>query len=608
MRWIFTAVAVVVLLTPGAASGDLQEDHPEWFGYTAPLDPGVPIRWSPTYARAWMAPDLGDAWHAALLGAMIPEAQLTILARGEQNQLDLYVWMESEDLLPAEHGWIDLEAVDSPYAGEWGPVALRLGDEEGTAMLLDGRYYSLRPSDDAAPGRMAEAAGAPLHRIPLFFSGAQIQGTSDGLCLVGPELFNLNIGHTAEEIHFALRGYAGCERVVEVPAPADMYKKKPMDLYLRLSGAKASAGDGTSWGVLLGDTSSWSLSLQEGLDEIRGVLEAVDGGGLVTVTDVPWPESVDGTVRSYLPFIALDGALVLPVYMGLPTMEEAVTQILLQELGDVEIRTLPSDLAAQLEIWPSRIVGGGAGEPWSDLQSPEILCDSGDPTDCGDCLPECGAVQAICTVGPDGPVVDACVEGPDGCLDRLQELCPEEQICVDGACEDPPATCDTLPAGGICDGSVLVRCVAGQVIEIDCAQELELCGYEESGEAACFKPCEGGCQIPGETSCGETATAVLTCEVGPEGCPEWVEALCPASEICEDGVCVAAAADGPDHDGGVVLDTAGDGPSVNAGYGRHDGCGVGVCSRRGGSALWFLILILGLLVRRYPLYKHHPLP
>ncbi len=608
-------IVVLMLIWPGVALGDLPEDHPEWFGYTAPLEVEDPIRWPATFGRVWMAPDVGDTYHAALLGSLRPEAQVTVLARGSQNQLDLYSWMADEALEPAQHGWVDVEILETSFAGEWGPVALQTGDDH--AFLLDGGYYSLRPGDDVATGRIAEAAGAPLHRIPLFLTRTHLQGTADGLCLVGPEIYNMNFGHTAVEIDYALRMYAGCNTLIAIPAPLGELKKKPMDLYVRLTGAKASSGDGDSWGVLLGDASSWSLSLQEGLDEIRAVLEAAGGGGLTTVIDVPWPETQDGVVRTYLPFIALDGAVVLPTYMGMPTTEEAVIGIFLQELGDVEIRTVPTDLAAALENWPSRIIGGGTAGPWADLSSAELLCDFGNPSDCGHCMPECGEVQSVCITGLDGPTIEGCVEGQDGCMDLLYEPCPEGQICEDGACEDPPTTCDTLPEGGICDASVVVKCVAGQVIEIDCSQVFQLCGHEENGEAACFSPCTGGCQTPGETACDEDgpSSILLTCEVAPEGCPEWIESLCPAGQVCDDGACREAAMDAGGGDGGGdsggVIDGWGDGPSVNAGYDGKDGCNCRVGSCPTGGLMHLLILLLaGLLfvVLRRLLYKAHPLP
>ncbi|MFH1529173.1 MAG: hypothetical protein ABIK09_00395 [Pseudomonadota bacterium] len=607
-RFASTLVAFVVFSSSGVALGGLPEDHPEWFGYTAPLGLEAPIRWPAVYERAWMAPVVGDPYHATVLAALRPGAELTILARGAQNQLDLYTWMEGLALEPSQHQWVDVETLDTSLAGEWGPVALGVGDAE--AFLLDGRYYSLRPADDAAAGRFAEDRGAPLHRIPLFLSRTHIQGTTDGLCLVAPEIYNMNIGHNAAEIDHALRVYAGCTTIVAVPAPSDEFKKKPMDISLRLTGVEASSGDGGAWGVLLGDSSAWSLSLQAGQEEVRAVLEAAGGAGLMTVIDMPWPETLDGTVRTYLPFVALDGAVVVPTYMGVPTIEEAMIGILLQELGAVDIRTVPSDLAATLEAWPSRLVGGGAGAPWADLPVAELLCESGEPLDCGQCMPECGEVLTFCVEDPAGPAVAGCVEGMDGCLDLLLAPCDEGLICEDGACTEPPTTCETLPAGGICEGNILVRCVAGQVIEVDCSQDFKLCAFEESGEAACFSPCTGGCQVPEETRCSDDgAGLLLTCTISPEGCPEWVESFCPALLSCEDGACVEVTADVVVGEIVEIGDVEGDAPSVNAGYHGKDGCRAGTGSAAGPGGI-LVILLAGLLavgIRR-PLYKAPPLP
>jgi hypothetical protein len=602
-RVLFT-VALLIAMAPGHARGDLPDEHPEWFGYTAPIEGVGPLGWIGTKGRIWIAPTVGDSYHLALLGALRPGAAVTILAQGGQGQLDLYTWMDDEGLEPAQHGWIDVEVLDTAYAGEWGPVALRTENDE--AILLDGRYYSLRPSDDAAPGRIATIEDAPLHRIPLFLSAAHLQGTGDGLCVAGPEIYNMNVGHTAAEIDYALREYAGCAAIIALPAPSEEFKKKPMDLYVRLTGAKASA-DAEAWGVFLGDASGWSLSLQEGQDAIRGVLEAAGGAGTTAVIDVPWPETKDGTIRSYLPFVALEGALVLPTYMGMPTTEEGVREVLAQELGDVAIRAVPADLAAALEAWPSRLIAGGAGGPWAEVPAPEQLCASGDPSDCAQCLSECGEVETTCVVTADGPTLGGCVVGADGCLDRLFEPCPEGKICEDGACADPPTTCETLPPGGICEDNVVVKCVGGQLVEVDCSPDFHLCGYEETGEAACFAPCGGGCQIPGETRCGDgEAGILLTCTLGPEGCPEWVESLCPDGQRCDAGVCTETVLDVVEGVDGVEdLDAGGDGPAITAGYSGKDGCGVrdGPASPAG----LLLLLLAGTILRRF-LYKRLALP
>ena len=611
MRRLIPLAVLFIFLVPAGAVADLPDEHPEWFGYTAPLETQEALRLSSLVERAWVGPEVGDSYTAALLTALRPETQVTILARGGEDQVALYEWLDDEGLAPAELSWLDVEALDTPYAGEWGPMVLTVG-ESAAAALMDGRYYSLRPADDAVPGRISDAAGAPLHRIPLFVSRAHLQATPDGLCLAGPEIYNMNIGHSAAEIDYALRTYAGCVAVVAVPAPADELKKKPMDLYLRVTGVKASAGDGGAWGVFLGDTSGWSLSLQQGLDEIRDILDAVDAEKALVVVGVPWPETVDGAIRSYLPFVRMDGAVVVPTYMGVPTAEEAMKVVLQAELGPVEIRDLPSDLAAQFERWPSRLVAGGTAAAWADLDAPEQLCPSGDPADCGQCLPECETPTAICRDGPDGPGVDACVLGPDGCLDEDYTPCPEGQICTEGACEDPPTTCDTLPAGGICQGNTVVRCIAGQVVEVDCLQDSKLCGYDEDGIAACFSPCAPGCETPGETTCGEAAAALLTCEVGPEGCPEWVESLCPAGWICSDGACIEGSldvveGDAGTADGGTAGDLTGDTPSVNAGYGGSGGCkGCVIGSRPEESLASALLVLLAMLA--CGLYKRRSLP
>ncbi len=606
MRRLITLAVLFICLAPAGAEADLPDEHPEWYGYTAPFETQETLRLSSLVERAWVAPEAGDYYAAALLAALRPEAQVTILARGGEDQLALYEWLEDEDLHPAELNWLDVEALDTPYAGEWGPTVLFVG-ESATSALLDGRYYSLRAADDAVPGRISDAAAAPLHRIPLFLSSAFFQATPDGLCLAGPEIYNMNIGHGAAEIDFALRTYAGCVAVVAVPTPANDLKKKPMDLYLRLTGEKASAGDGTAWGVFLGETSGWSLSLQQGLDDIRDILNAVSGDEAFIVVEIPWPETADGAIRSYLPYVRIDGAVIVPTYMGVPTAEETMTATLLAELGPVEIRGVPSDLAAQLERWPSRLVAGGTAAAWADLEAPEQLCPSGDPADCGQCLHECGVLSATCHDGPDGPGIDACIEGADGCFDKDYSPCPDGQICTEGACEDPPTTCDTLPAGGICQGNTVVRCIAGQVVEVDCLQDSKLCAYEEDGTAACFFPCGPGCETTGETTCGEAAAAVLTCEVGPEGCPEWVESLCPAGQICLDGACIEGSldvqqGDADTGDGGPAGDWSSDATSVNAGYGGSGGCTGCVISTRPekslASALLVLLALFGCLYKR----------
>ncbi|MBM4372979.1 MAG: agmatine deiminase family protein, partial [Deltaproteobacteria bacterium] len=454
----------------------LPEEHPEWFGYTAPL--GVDASWAGGWTRTWIAPVPGSVHQASLVAALAEHSDLTILAQGDEDHLALYEWLSDEGLSPKDMGWMDVTSLETRAAGEWGPFVLT--SPEGN-LLLDGRYYALRPNDDAAAGRLAEAEAAPLQRAPLFLSRSHLQGRSDGLCLAGPEIWNMNLGFTAAEITHTLHAWAGCQVLLSVPAPSADFKKRPMELYVRLE----------EQGVLLADSSGWSASLQLGLEEIRAVLEAAAASSPLTIHEVPWPADLDGATRSYLALVPLADAVIVPTYSGTSATESEALDVLAAFWPDRTLVTVPADAAAPLDQWPSHLVMGAAPGTWADLPSAEILCEGASPADCDLCLDECAPRAPVCTETPEGlAALDSCQAGADGCLDLVVVPCGQAQLCKDGACEDAPTTCDTLPVGGTCQGSVLVRCIAGQVVQVDCAQDGKLCAWEEDGTAACFLPCE----------------------------------------------------------------------------------------------------------------------
>jgi hypothetical protein len=193
------------------------------------------------------------------------------------------------------------------------------------------------------------------------------------------------------------------------------------------------------------------------------------------------------------------------------------------------------------------------GQCFSGLQEANCGLNGEVCTDCGAgqaCVPnedfDGGSCQAVDCPAGQCRLGGACVELTD---DRVcgetaagvcRQACGGGEVCVDGECMPPPATCQDVCAGtgftngGCCPGGVAPECRRGDTVEACgrdagvCRDCRAVCGTGQpfdcvEGVCACERECATGCTDPatgrclkgiGRNSCGRGGRACKACDAG----------------------------------------------------------------------------------------------
>jgi len=162
--------------------------------------------------------------------------------------------------------------------------------------------------------------------------------------------------------------------------------------------------------------------------------------------------------------------------------------------------------------------------------------------DDGSCTNECDVVH---TSQCSGTLIQMCEVGSDGCLHWVDstDCADSSQLCdASGGPAECVANCPSpCPAANAsqCSGTIIQTCVEGAdgclawVNGTDCADTTEVC--DDTGAiATCVDACPNACPAADDTQC--SGTIIETCELGTDGCLEWVDGVDCAQngQICDD--------------------------------------------------------------------------
>jgi len=233
-------------------------------------------------------------------------------------------------------------------------------------------------------------------------------------------------------------------------------------------------------------------------------------------------------------------------------------------------------------------------------------CPAGEVCTAGTCAPECT------------PACDGKACGPDGCGGDCGS-CPKDFSCQDGLCVAQPDGCGNITSAGMCQGDLLKKCVANEVVTTDCAEAgktcsfvpgagvydcvgacIPLCAGKECGDDGCGGNC-GVCAKGYDCEAGKCIQANPVCTpscegrvCGSDGC-DGSCGTCADGESCSgDGLClgVTPQADVIESDTPSVVEP---GPTEEPVASKSGGCSSASTSDAGGSVLLFLLLLGSLL-------------
>ncbi len=569
-----------------SARADYSDEHPEWFGLTAPPMGGV---LTPGFesASAFIIRAGQGATFSKLVAALAEDGEMLLIHAGPDDKANTEAFLVDNEIVLEAFRYIDVEALDQGLAGDYSPFVV---STPSGAVFVDPRYFPNKPHDDAVGSKVAIALETCSYRPPIFMTRGYLDTNGAGLCVVTSKLYGTNPGLTAFELDQVLENYLGCTKVISVQGLQGDSEGR-LDTFFRF-GSPTLALAGKYEAI---QDSINKLILESTRDKLAAELPEE-----VELSVVPMPSTVDfvGTELrpSYLNFIVGAKHVLVPVFPDDTEFEQeafdAIQTIFhpghqVLAFDSSSLLTAESRLTSALGTVTSLQVDTGCSQP-------EPLCDSASPSECDVCFDECLAGEILCLSDTS---VGECSEGEDGCLDLVETPCKGDKICQEAECVAAPTICDEMPPGGVCDDLTLKKCVQGALIAIDCWASGQFCSINpETGDAECMDPCESGCQEGEPPSCNEDGL-LWECKLDQNGCFNPTLTACADGAECIDGAClggediVAELTTEPPEDAGPTATV--EDPGLTAGFGKsNDGCS----SSPHGSGHGLLPLLLLFLV------------
>jgi len=585
-RFLHFFVALAVLATVSPARADFAEDHPEYFGLTAP-PPSEFVLPSDFEFGSRFAVRIGDLpifWqlHIELDG----EKLLFVVAGGDEvSQLEGYV--EEYPLQPDALGYLDVLALDSKQVGEFFPFLITDG---ASARVVDPRFGIKNQQDDGAGSKLAELWESCAYRPPIFLTRGYLISLGQGRCIISKSVYSRSPSLTQAEVDGQLRAFLGCQQIIALQSLQQDGEGR-LDTFVRHAAPQV---------ILVGlyDAIQDSANQYIMSQAVTALEMALGDSFTVETVAMPDPIALGGeTLRpSYLHYVQTGTKLILPTFKSNESWQIKAVNTIQEHTPKLSLVTLD---ATELIYSSSRLSSIVARYPETPLDTscdaPEMTCQSGNPLDCGPCFNECWKSGKSCVSSTE---YGKCAFGEDDCYDLEVLDCPEGSACSgEGSCEAGPGDCEDMPPGGTCDGDVIKQCVGDIMVSVDCGEDGLFCTLNETGEAICFLPCFDDC-VPETTFCDNEM--IYYCKLFPaggEGCGQReLQEACGDGQICVEGACVAAPVDeDPDvlsGDGSSV--PQGDSQDWNAGYEKDNGCASGPGSTSKAMGLWTLWLLVAM--------------
>jgi len=248
--------------------------------------------------------------------------------------------------VPAEtYTYLDLP-VDSIWMRDYGPEFVR--EEDGTRHVVDFKYYSARPLDDAIPGVIAAAdwinadgSAMEVHANDLGLNGGNLMTDGAGTCFASNIVYGYEkpSGWSDDDVDQAMTDYLGCEQIITLQ-PICHDGTGHIDLYAKSMGRRAillgeypsdTYFHGTNPSNMSGgycDNYDYPNDYQDQEDNLA-TLEATTNlaGEPWVITRLPMLEPyLDGgywVYRSYMNSNIVNGVVAMPSYYDLQGDETA---------------------------------------------------------------------------------------------------------------------------------------------------------------------------------------------------------------------------------------------------------------------------------------------
>lgn len=281
----------------------------------------------------------GDAWletYDALVEHLSEVVDVTVLVEEGQDLEEVEAGLDLLDAQRRARVWMPGHEVDSSWPRDYGPLQVR--EARGTVTWLDALYTIDRPRDDELPAHLAEWFGGQVRPLEHSIDGGALASNGRGLCVSTVEYFELADVDTADEpLVQGLMDELGCEALALVPA-LEHEDTKHVDLVLQFLSP-------TEVVVARFDPAKAPEDARR-VDRAAEVLRrtAAAMGAPLTIERIDSPPASGDLYPSYVNFLQVDGALLVPSYTTVERdLERRALRRLAELVSDKSVIPIPSD-------------------------------------------------------------------------------------------------------------------------------------------------------------------------------------------------------------------------------------------------------------------------
>lgn len=258
-----------------------------------------------------------STFFAQLLKAGASQVKTTVVyvtSNTAYNQLLSALYKVGADTSTMSFLQMDLDTI---WMRDYGPLVTRT--TSGGYRVIDMRYYYGRWDDDVVPTRLAQAWGVPVSRPPIDGEGGNFQSDGAGRCITTDQILyqNKGYGYTSQDIRTIFKKYLGCQTTVILPS---LYGEGTghVDMYNTITGP----GE-----VIVGQYSQYDDPQNAKIvDQGAAMLKAAG----FKVRRIMMPTNYDGNFRSYTNSLAINNAVLVPVYSDDKRYESQALQVFQQ--------------------------------------------------------------------------------------------------------------------------------------------------------------------------------------------------------------------------------------------------------------------------------------
>jgi agmatine/peptidylarginine deiminase len=285
------------------------------------------VGWDPTLA----------SFYRELLGAAQREASISILVDpdvhdpGAVHSLVDALWEESSGA-DKSIGIIET-AIDSIWLRDFGPLVGTNGNER---WVVDLQYWGKGADDTVATTLASDELGLVAYDVPLVLEGGNLLSDGQGHCLLSTEVLVFNRSLGEEAIRQLLLEYFGCTETLFLP-PLPNEETKHVDMYATFT----APGE-----VIVGRFEAGTDPAGEMVLDF--VAQELDARGFL-VRRVPMPYQGDGIARSYTNALALNDAVLIPEYPGVPGDLQEALRVFAEAYPDRRLVTIESEDIIKLD-------------------------------------------------------------------------------------------------------------------------------------------------------------------------------------------------------------------------------------------------------------------